>query len=61
LTAATEKVDEYYEKTINTPAYVLAMLLDPTAKMSFFKKQWPEHLHDDVLSCAESVVSHLPL
>lgn len=25
LTAATEKVDEYYKKTTNTPAYVLAM------------------------------------
>lgn len=36
-------------------------MLDPTAKMSYFKKQWPEHLQDDVLSCAEGVVSHVPL
>jgi hypothetical protein len=36
-------------------------VLNPTAKMSCFKKQWPEHLHNNVLSCAKGVVSHLPL
>jgi hypothetical protein len=33
------------------------VVLDPTAKMAYFKKHRPEDLHGDVLSCAEEVVS----
>ncbi|KAG1801330.1 uncharacterized protein HD556DRAFT_1203851, partial [Suillus plorans] len=50
-----EKLDEYYEKTTDTAAYVIAMLLDPTAKLAYFKKHWPLNLLDDVLACAENV------
>jgi hypothetical protein len=73
LKTAAAKLDEYYEKTTDSLAYVIAMgsffffnysslmsvniVLDPTSKMAYFKKHWPEHLHDDVLSCAENVVS----
>jgi hypothetical protein len=32
-------------------------VLNPTAKMVYFKKHLPEDLQDDVLSCAEKVVS----
>jgi hypothetical protein len=32
-------------------------VLDPTAKMAYFKRNWPEDLHDNVLLCAEEVVS----
>jgi hypothetical protein len=31
-------------------------VLDPTGKMAYFKKNWPAHLHADVLACAEEVV-----
>ncbi|KIK47782.1 hypothetical protein CY34DRAFT_8650 [Suillus luteus UH-Slu-Lm8-n1] len=50
LKDAAAKVDEYYEKTTHSTAYVLSMW-----KMSYFKKHWPEYLHDDVLSTAETV------
>ena len=75
LRAAAQKLDEYYEKTTDSPAFIMAMcaffqsytllilmcvranaVLDPTAKMAYFKKHWPEDLQDDVLSCAEKVV-----
>ncbi|KIM87794.1 hypothetical protein PILCRDRAFT_85648 [Piloderma croceum F 1598] len=56
LTAAAKKLDEYYEKTTDSPAYIMAMLLDPTGKMAYFKKHWPENLQDEVLACAEGVV-----
>jgi hypothetical protein len=36
---------------------ILNVVLDPTAKMAYFKKNWPEDLHDNVLSCAEEIVS----
>ncbi|KAG1785330.1 uncharacterized protein HD556DRAFT_1471828 [Suillus plorans] len=55
LKDAAAKVDEYYEKTTHSAAYVLLMLLNPTGKMSYFTKHWPEDLHDDVLSTAETV------
>lgn len=31
-------------------------VLDPMAKMVYFKKHWSEDLQDDVLACAENVV-----
>jgi hypothetical protein len=73
LKAAAEKLDEYYEKTTDTAAYVIAMcssfaiiiiptltnstilVLDPTSKLTYFKKHWPSNLLDDVLACAENV------
>jgi hypothetical protein len=72
LKAAAAKLDEYYKKTTDSPAYIMAMcelvhvfllpsniyntVLDPTRKMAYFKKNWPAHLHADVLACAEEVV-----
>ncbi|KAG1797648.1 uncharacterized protein BJ212DRAFT_1289467, partial [Suillus subaureus] len=50
-----EKLDKYYEKTTDTAAYVIAMLLDPTSKLTYFKKHWPSNLLNDVLACAENV------
>ncbi|KAG2367560.1 hypothetical protein BDR07DRAFT_1372713 [Suillus spraguei] len=50
LKDAAAKVDEYYEKTTHSAA-----LLHPTGKMVYFKKYWPEDLHKDVLSTAETV------
>ena len=77
LHAACEKVDEYYEKTTESPAYIMSMstnfslipshitdislVLDPKEKMSYFKKHWPADLHDDVLKCVEKEVSPSPI
>lgn len=71
LKAAATKLDEYYERTTNSPAYIIVMcssfslsvsatltsdiVLDPTAKIAYFKKHWPSNLLDDVLTCAENV------
>ncbi|KAG2111385.1 hypothetical protein BD769DRAFT_1674378 [Suillus cothurnatus] len=55
LLSAAQKLDKYYEKTTGSPSYVMTMLLDPTGKMLYFKKNWPENLQDDVLNCAERV------
>ncbi|KAG2028617.1 hypothetical protein BDR03DRAFT_1019571 [Suillus americanus] len=50
LKAAAKKLDEYYKKTTDTAAYVIAMLLDPTSKLAYFKKHWPSNLLNDVLA-----------
>ncbi|KAN0120573.1 Ribonuclease H-like domain containing protein [Russula decolorans] len=55
LDAAGQKIDEYYEKTTDSSAYIMTMLLNPMGKMAYFKKNWPEELQDDVLVCAEQV------
>ncbi|KAG1823967.1 uncharacterized protein BJ212DRAFT_1476821 [Suillus subaureus] len=55
LHATAQKLNEYYEKTTDSPAYVMSMLLDPTGKMLYFKKNWPKDLQDEVLACAEQV------
>ena len=34
-------------------------VLDPASKMAYFKKNWPEHLQDKVLACAEKVVHQI--
>jgi hypothetical protein len=31
-------------------------VLDPVGKMAYFKRHWPENLHDKVLTTAEKVV-----
>jgi hypothetical protein len=71
LNAAAQKLDEYYEKMTDSPAYIMAMCVwfwfylfpvlmspfDPQyGKMAYFKKHWPENLQDEVLACTEGVV-----
>ncbi|KAG6895056.1 hypothetical protein C0992_003343 [Termitomyces sp. T32_za158] len=55
LQAACQKIDDYYEKTTNSPAYIMAMILDPREKMAYFKKHWPNNLQVEVLRCVEDV------
>jgi len=56
LRAACEKIDEYYEKTTESPAYIMSMILNPKEKMDYFKKHWSVDLQEDVVKCAEEVV-----
>jgi hypothetical protein len=35
---------------------ITTQVLDPMGKLAYFKKNWPEHLHEDVLACAKKVV-----
>ncbi|KAG6870481.1 hypothetical protein C0995_012706 [Termitomyces sp. Mi166 len=55
LQATCQKINDYYEKTTNSPAYIMAMILDPREKMSYFKKHWPKDLHVKVLKCVREV------
>ncbi|KAJ7105653.1 ribonuclease H-like domain-containing protein, partial [Mycena epipterygia] len=53
LKQALEKVDEYYQKPSNSDAYMLAMVLDPAHKLSYFKKHWPKDLQEEALDAME--------
>ena len=55
LHAACIKIDDYYERTTESPAYILAMILDPREKLSYFKKHWSPDLLEDVVKCVEGV------
>ncbi|KAJ3715932.1 hypothetical protein DFJ43DRAFT_1141982 [Lentinula guzmanii] len=48
LTAALEVIEDYYQKTSDSNAYLLAMVLDPSQKMEYFRKNWTLNLQDDV-------------
>ena len=43
----------------SSPIYltIFNAVLDPSGKMAYFKKNWPENLHSDVLATAEKIVS----
>jgi hypothetical protein len=45
----------YIQFSFNFFIYRISVL-DPMGKMTYFKKNWPEELQDDVLVCAERVV-----
>ncbi|KAJ7659106.1 ribonuclease H-like domain-containing protein [Mycena polygramma] len=53
LNQALAKVDEYYQKTSNSNAYMFAMVLDPSHKLSYFKKHWPGDLQDAAIENME--------
>jgi len=55
LEAACAKIDEYYEKTTESPVYIMAMILDPKEKMTYFKKHWSIDLQEEVVKCVEEV------
>ena len=72
LRAACEKIDEYYEKTTASPAYIMLMsmsiphlilhitdthvVLNPREKMGYFKKHWSVDLQEEVMTCVEELV-----
>ncbi|KAK7017665.1 ribonuclease H-like domain-containing protein [Favolaschia claudopus] len=56
LEAAMEKVDEYYQKTADSDAYLLAMVLDPVNKMSYIKANWEEPLYEEATENLEALV-----
>ncbi|KIL55515.1 hypothetical protein M378DRAFT_17877 [Amanita muscaria Koide BX008] len=55
ITAGCQKIDGYYEKTTDTPAYILSMVLDPRQKLGHFKKNWLLDLQGDVVKCVEDL------
>ena len=37
------KLNDYYDSTEESSAYVLAIVLDPYMKFEYFKRQWDTH------------------
>ncbi|KIK92388.1 hypothetical protein PAXRUDRAFT_147448, partial [Paxillus rubicundulus Ve08.2h10] len=55
LIAATDKIVDYYECTVDSDAYTLIILLNPSQKDMYFKKHWGKELHAQVLKNAEKL------
>ncbi|KAI0282706.1 hypothetical protein BC826DRAFT_1110620 [Russula brevipes] len=55
LCATTAKLNEYYEKTADSDARILVMLLHPEYKMTYFKKNWNKSLQKEVLELGQNV------
>ncbi|KAJ7328312.1 hypothetical protein DFH08DRAFT_967459 [Mycena albidolilacea] len=47
-----EKLDDY-QKTSNSNAYMFAMVLDPTQKLSYFRAHWPAELQESAIENME--------
>ncbi len=74
LSAATAKIEEYYNKTEQSPAYTFVMcesffstskhatdslaVLDPSGKGMHLKKYWSAELYERALIVAEEIVGH---
>ncbi|KAG6887391.1 hypothetical protein C0995_015667 [Termitomyces sp. Mi166 len=55
LNAATQKVNEYYKKTADSNAHIIAIVLHPTCKITHFKKHWDSDLQNEVLTLIKNV------
>ncbi|KAJ8496334.1 hypothetical protein ONZ45_g12488 [Pleurotus djamor] len=53
LNAAVEKIEEYYNRTSDTDAYIITMFLHPESKGKHIRKQWGEKLYKQALACLE--------
>ncbi|KAJ6543195.1 hypothetical protein DFH09DRAFT_1391600 [Mycena vulgaris] len=53
LEAALNKVNEYYEKTADSDAYLLAMALNPDKRLAHITKNWSEELQEQALANLE--------
>ncbi|KAJ3979099.1 hypothetical protein F5890DRAFT_1478804, partial [Lentinula detonsa] len=54
LDAALAVIEEYYELTVDSEAYLIAMVLDPALKLSYFKKNWSIALQQAVTKNIQS-------
>ncbi|KIL54468.1 hypothetical protein M378DRAFT_92486, partial [Amanita muscaria Koide BX008] len=55
LRAGINKVTDYYEKTADSDAYIMAMLLDPSQKTEHIRKYWGDELLAEALMHAEDL------
>jgi hypothetical protein len=40
------KMDRYYNRTNDTPAYISAFVLNPSNKFEYIQRWWPEQWHE---------------
>ncbi|KAF8638777.1 hypothetical protein AX14_010153, partial [Amanita brunnescens Koide BX004] len=55
LNAGIDKIVDYYQRSADSDAYIMAMLLDPTQKIEHIRKYWGEALLKDALEHAEEM------
>ncbi|ESK81374.1 hat family dimerization domain-containing protein [Moniliophthora roreri MCA 2997] len=48
LTAGIEVIEKYYNLTSNSGVHILAMVLDPASKLSYFREHWSEDEQKEV-------------
>ena len=54
INLAWKKLDEYYQLSDSSPAYVAAVVLDPRMKFQYFEKRWASH-PDWVITAKERI------
>ncbi|KIL57469.1 hypothetical protein M378DRAFT_1028731, partial [Amanita muscaria Koide BX008] len=55
LRAGLKKIEEYYQKTADSDAHIITMILHPVKKMRHFKDNWDEEAQGSVLEIAQRV------
>lgn len=48
-------IDKYYSMTEDVPAYAAALLLDPSNRSAYIKKNWPKEWHNNAISGAQAI------
>ncbi len=48
-------LDKYYTMTEDAPVYAAALLLDPSKRMKYIERHWPESWHDNAVSGARAI------
>ncbi|KAF8336664.1 ribonuclease H-like domain-containing protein [Amanita rubescens] len=55
LNAGIDKIIDYYDRSADSDAYIMAMLLDPTLKIEHVRKYWGEELAKNALEHTEEM------
>ncbi|KAG6851447.1 hypothetical protein C0991_009084, partial [Blastosporella zonata] len=55
ITASMEKVNEYYIKSADSKAHIMAIALHPGQKLSHFKKHWDQELQEEVVNLLQKL------
>ena len=48
-------LDKYYTMTEEAPVYAAALLLNPSCRVAYLKKNWPEQWHEPAIAAARSI------
>lgn len=48
-------LDKYYTMTEVAPVYAAALLLDPSKRMKYIERHWPESWYDNAISGAQAI------
>jgi hypothetical protein len=48
-------LDKYYTMTEDAPVYAAALLLDPSKRIKYIERHWPESWHKKVINSARTI------